>query len=215
MEHAGVFFDDFAARFDSLYDGKRNPFMRWVDRTFRSDMFIRYEKTFELLGDLTGKSVLDIGCGSGPYLLEALRRGAAHVTGLDPAPSMLALAKNRLTLKGLQDRATLVTGYFPEAAPGQESDCAIVMGVMDYVADAPTFLARVKSVVRTGAAVSFPSDHWLRGPLRHVRYRLRNVPLFLYTPERIDEVMRQAGVTSYKVEKIPGAGMDYMVWVGR
>jgi ubiquinone/menaquinone biosynthesis C-methylase UbiE len=215
MEHAGVFFDDFAARFDSLYDGKRNPFMRWVDRTFRSDMFIRYEKTFELLGDLTGKSVLDIGCGSGPYLLEALRRGAAHVTGLDPAPSMLALAKNRLTLKGLQDRATLVTGYFPEAAPGQESDCAIVMGVMDYVADAPTFLARVKSVVRTGAAVSFPSDHWLRGPLRHVRYRLRNVPLFLYTPERIDEVMRLAGVTSYKVEKIPGAGMDYMVWVGR
>jgi hypothetical protein len=39
--------------------------------------------------------------------------------------------------------------------------------------------------------------------------------LFLYTPERIDEVMRLAGVTSYKVEKIPGAGMDYMVWVGR
>src|SRR6516225_5216310 len=60
------FFDDFAAAFDTLYDRKRGPFMRWVDERFRSDMFIRFRWTFEVFDGLQNKTVADIGCGSGP-----------------------------------------------------------------------------------------------------------------------------------------------------
>jgi SAM-dependent methyltransferase len=93
---AAKFFDSFAEAFDSLYDRKRNFFMRWLDRTFRSDMFMRFALSFESFGDLTGKTVLDIGCGSGPYVVEALNRGAEWVTAVDPAPNMLALVGKRL-----------------------------------------------------------------------------------------------------------------------
>ena len=87
--------------------------MRWVDRQFRSDMFIRFALTFEVFGDLKGKTVLDIGCGSGPYLVEALNRGSKWVTGVDPAPNMLALARTRLKSAGLTDNCSLVEGSFP------------------------------------------------------------------------------------------------------
>ena len=36
------FFDSFAETFDTIYDERRNLFIRWLDHRFRSDMFIRY-----------------------------------------------------------------------------------------------------------------------------------------------------------------------------
>jgi malonyl-CoA O-methyltransferase len=38
---------------------------------------------------LHGQAILDVGCGSGRYLLHALRRGAARVTGVDLSLGML------------------------------------------------------------------------------------------------------------------------------
>ena len=41
-----------------------------------------------LPADLTGKSVLDIGCNAGFYSVEMKRRGASRVLGVDAAESM-------------------------------------------------------------------------------------------------------------------------------
>jgi 2-polyprenyl-3-methyl-5-hydroxy-6-metoxy-1,4-benzoquinol methylase len=207
---AARFFDEFASRFDTLYDEQRGPLMRWVDRRFRSDMFTRFALTFEALGDLSGKSVLDIGCGSGPYVLEALRRGAASVTGLDPAPRMLELASARLAGTGLEQKARFVSGLFPGTAL-EPHDAAIVMGVLDYVEDAEAFLRELRPLVRELAALSFPSRHWLRTPLRKARYTLRRCPVYFYDAEAIERLSRRTGWSSAKVYKIPGAGLDYHV----
>jgi tRNA (mo5U34)-methyltransferase len=43
--------------------------------------------------DLTGKTVLDIGCNAGFYSLEMKRRGAARVLGIDSDPGYLAQAR--------------------------------------------------------------------------------------------------------------------------
>src|SRR5947199_6895490 len=43
--------------------------------------------------DLTGKSVLDIGCNAGFYSLEMKRRGAARVLGIDSSEEYLAQAR--------------------------------------------------------------------------------------------------------------------------
>jgi magnesium-protoporphyrin O-methyltransferase len=48
-----------------------------------------------LPADLTGKRVLDAGCGPGVLSIEAARRGA-HVVGVDLAGSLLDLARTRL-----------------------------------------------------------------------------------------------------------------------
>ncbi|MCE5267554.1 MAG: class I SAM-dependent methyltransferase [Planctomycetaceae bacterium] len=184
--------------------------MRFIDKHFRSDIYIRFAKTFEVFGDLTGKTVVDIGCGSGVYAIEALRLGAQRVVALDPAPGMLDLVRTRLKETQLLDRCELILGAFPEVMPPQ-GDHAIVMGVLDYVKDAGAFLRSLRKVVRTSAAVSFPSKHWLRTPLRKVRYRMRNCPLYFYDVPQIKALGREAGFASVEVYKIPGAGMDYHV----
>jgi 2-polyprenyl-3-methyl-5-hydroxy-6-metoxy-1,4-benzoquinol methylase len=209
--NAATFFNSFAETFDTIYDQKRNPFMRWVDGTFRSDMFIRYALTFEALGQLRGGTVLDVGCGSGPYIAEAFKRGADRVTGIDPAPNMLALVRQRLAHAGVvETRYELVTGLFPGTPVGPH-DYAIVMGVMDYVEDAQAFLRALRPLVKRLAVVSFPSEHWFRTPFRKFRYQLRHCPVYFYNDAGIRRLCTQAGFTDVRIQKIPGAGMDFHV----
>jgi ubiquinone/menaquinone biosynthesis C-methylase UbiE len=207
---AAKFFDSFAVAFDSLYDGKRNFLMRSLDRHFRSDMFLRFALTFEAFGELKGKTVLDIGCGSGPYVMEALNRGSRWVTAVDPAPNMLALVRERLQRANLAERCSAVEGFFP-GVEVEAHDYVIVMGVMDYIADANVFLGALKPLVKASAAVSFPSKHWFRTPFRKLRYRLRRCPVYFYDETEIKNLCSAAGFRKIGIRKIPGAGMDYHV----
>jgi ubiquinone/menaquinone biosynthesis C-methylase UbiE len=207
---AAKFFDSFAEAFDSVYDGKRNFLMRSVDRRFRSDMFVRFALTFEELGNLKGKTVLDVGCGSGPYIVEALKRGASQVTGIDPAPSMLALVRKRLDQTSFAERCSLVEASFP-GVDVEAHDFAVVMGVMDYVPDARIFLAALRPLVKESAVVSFPSKHWFRTAFRSFRYRLRRCPVYFYDEAAIKSLCSAAGFQQIKIHKIAGAGMDYHV----
>src|SRR4051794_17885162 len=49
----------------------------------------------DLAGDVTGRRILDVGCGAGP-LLASLRDRGAIVTGVEPSAKMLELARQRL-----------------------------------------------------------------------------------------------------------------------
>ena len=53
-----------------------------------------------LPADLTGKTVLDIGCNAGFYAIEMARRGASRVVGIDSDPRYLAQAQ--LARRGLR-----------------------------------------------------------------------------------------------------------------
>jgi hypothetical protein len=88
-----------------------------------------------------------------------------------------------------------------------------VMGVMDYVEDASSFLKALRPVVKRLAVLSFPSMHWFRTPFRTVRYNLRNCPVYFYDDVRVQALCQNAGFTEVHIQKIPGAGMDYHVSV--
>lgn len=209
-EKVGTYFDKAAVTFDTFYDGQRSAFMRWVDRKFRSDMFERYRLTFERLEPLAGKTILDVGCGSGPYAVEAARGGCKRVVGLDMAEGMIDLGRQRAVAVGVADKCEFLLGTFPEDAPQETFDYAIVMGVMDYIADPAAFLSKLAQCVEGRAVLSFPSKHWFRTPLRKVRYYFKRCPLYFYDAAQIEELMKAAGFFNVAVEKIPGAGMDYV-----
>lgn len=48
----------------------------------------------ELVGDISGRRVLDVGCGDGQFALELTRRGAI-VTGIDASAAMINAAQDR------------------------------------------------------------------------------------------------------------------------
>lgn len=64
------------------------------------------EYAFHLLGDVRGKSVLDLGCGSGESVIPLAMRGA-RVTGLDISPELIGLAHKRTEKAAV--KATLLT----------------------------------------------------------------------------------------------------------
>ncbi|MEV7416198.1 methyltransferase domain-containing protein [Streptomyces sp. NPDC089919] len=74
-----------------LYDGIGEAF-----EGFKTLPIIRYAEVpgfLALVGDVTGKSVLDIACGTGFYSRELKRRGASRVFGFDISGAMVDAAK--------------------------------------------------------------------------------------------------------------------------
>ncbi len=210
-QKVGIYFDKASATFDTFYDYKRTKFMQWVDRKFRSDVFVRYHRTFDTLEPLADKTVLDIGCGSGPYVAEAARRGSKRVVGLDMAQNMIELGRQRAVAAEVADKCEFLLGTFPKDAPQEIFDYSITMGVMDYIADPSAFLSALAERIQLRAVLSFPSVHWFRTPFRRFRYWLKRCPVYFYKPMQIKELSKTAGFSNAKIEKIPGAGMDYFV----
>ena len=90
------FFDRYARDFDHIYDeGGKGALARFVDTKLRSEMRVRFEKTFEALTPLRGRSLLDAGCGGGRYVIPAAKAGASEVLGIDFSETMLALGRQK------------------------------------------------------------------------------------------------------------------------
>lgn len=205
------YFHEQAAQFDRIYEGK-GPLLRWLDKKFRSSIFIRYALTFEFAGDVTGQRVLDIGCGSGRYCVEFARRGASEVVGVDLADNMIALANQEAARCQVTDRCRFVVGDFADQAFDRPFDIVIAMGVFDYLHKPEDFLRRMIKICSRRWMASFPKWDLIRAPLRRWRYRFRRCPVYYYTRERVRQLMASCGLTDYGIKDIPGRGQDWFVW---
>ena len=85
-----------------------------------------------LPADMTGKSVLDIGCNAGFYSFEMKRRGAARVLGIDTDPGYLRQARFAAEVNGLEvDFRQLAV--WDVAQLGERFDLVIFMGVLYHL----------------------------------------------------------------------------------
>jgi tRNA (mo5U34)-methyltransferase len=82
--------------------------------------------------DLTGRSVLDIGCNGGFYSIEMKRRGAARVLGIDSDEAYLAQARFAAETSGQAIEFRLLSVY-DIAALGERFDIVLFMGVLYHL----------------------------------------------------------------------------------
>ncbi len=85
-----------------------------------------------LPADLTGKSVLDIGCNGGFYAFEMKRRGAARVLGIDTDTGYLKQARFAAEVNGL-DVEFRQMPVWDIARLGETFDLVIFMGVLYHL----------------------------------------------------------------------------------
>jgi tRNA (mo5U34)-methyltransferase len=82
--------------------------------------------------DLTGKTVLDIGCNAGFYSMEMKRRGAERVVGIDSEDLYLSQARFAAEVNGLDIEFAKLSVY-DVAALGEKFDFVIFMGVLYHL----------------------------------------------------------------------------------
>ena len=208
-------FERDARSFDAIYRLERSPFWRWVNTTLRKAVFERYTITFEQAGEVKGKKILDVGCGSGVYSVDFARRGAGRVVGVDFSGNMLELARQEAEQHRVADRCEFMQADFLALYLEDTFDVSIAMGVFDYVPDAVTFLRKMVALTTGKVIVAFPGHSLLREPARRLRYRLSGKgEIYLYDHEDVERIATAAGLQDREIIRIPSSGGVYVL-VGR
>ena len=87
----------------------------------------------QLPRDLSGRSVLDIGCNAGFYSIEMKRRGAGRVLGIDSDERYLAQARLASETLGFDDIEFAQADVYDVGAIGEKFDLVIFMGVLYHL----------------------------------------------------------------------------------
>jgi malonyl-CoA O-methyltransferase len=110
--------------------------------------------------DLRGMNVLDAGCGSGRYMLRALRRGAARTIGVDLSAAMLQRARAELAAARSKACVGLAQGSMTALpVPDRWADlttCGLVIGHLEHLHDA---LRELHRATRPGGIVLCSDVH--------------------------------------------------------
>jgi len=129
----------------------------WTEKYQRDGFFRRRLETvlswFD--GEPAASSILDFGCGSG-VLMGALLQCGRTVTGVDASPVMIETARAHLKSGAVRGRYTLEL-IDPEQFAGRYLTTVyagvVCLGVLEYVPNASTLLARLGSVVAPGGVL--------------------------------------------------------------
>ena len=94
------------------------------------------EAIFNSLGshyDLTGARIVDCFAGTGALGIEAISRGAAHVTFIERDKHALEVLKHNIDTLGIADRSTIVRGdALTQVAQCKEADLVLADPPYDF-----------------------------------------------------------------------------------
>jgi SAM-dependent methyltransferase len=211
------YFDKRIEDFDRIYGADKTRLKAFLDRTLRASVRLRFKLAFDLLGDMTGKSVLDIGCGTGRYMFEAVRRGATNVVGLDAAPGAIAMAKKMAAEMGFENRVQFAETDFMDFSDGsvgedkRKYDVIFAVGYFDYIMTPQAHLAKMHDLCQDFLFASFPRLWHPMTPIRKIRLLWNKCPVRFYSESRIRKLLRETGYRKYELKVV---ARDYIL-IGR
>ncbi|WP_224364827.1 class I SAM-dependent methyltransferase [Hyalangium versicolor] len=183
------------------YAGRLRP---WFHKEFR----------FELLGELHGQHVLDVGCGDGTNAILLASRGA-RVTGIDISPRSIRLATERARMAGVEDRVRFLCSPL-EVAEFPENSFDVIWGdgiLHHLIPELETVLERLVQWAKPGARVVFSEPLSLSSMLRRLR---AHIPI--HDGATPDERPLQASELEVILGKLPGARLRHFAllsWFNR
>jgi len=190
-------FDGHAAGYDEWY---ATPMGSLVDR-------LEKQAVFDLLVPRPGMSVLDVGCGTGNYVLELAKQGLT-VTGVDVSPAMLERARAKAAAGNLGVSLRLADAA---ALPFDDGSFDAVLSVtaLEFVPDPALALREAYRVLKPGgrlvAGVIGRDGAW--GVYYRERARRRSDSVFvharLYTAAELRDMMPGSGVMVRAVLFVP------------
>ncbi|MGA3020067.1 MAG: methyltransferase domain-containing protein [Bryobacteraceae bacterium] len=152
---------------DELRSESARQYFQWQLKT-SDDLFRRYPDF-----DVTGKRVLDIGCGVGGRCAYLARRGAAQVVGIDINAAEIELAKQVCAkvqpelMPAIQFLVSREDTALPEIG---QFDLVLLVDAMEHVVSPPSILRLAYDYVRPGGKCCFNTIGWYNYHGSHCGY---------------------------------------------
>jgi ubiquinone/menaquinone biosynthesis C-methylase UbiE len=151
----------------------------WVIHADSSD----YQNVFlvprmlQMLGDVSGRRVLDLGCGEGRYSRELARRGA-RVIGIDGCARLVEVARERARAEGVAVTYYCANANALGAIGAASHDVVLAAMSLMNVDDYPGAVQEVRRVLVPGGELlvsithpcfSAPTSEWVQDAATHRR----------------------------------------------
>ena len=111
---------------------------------------------FSMLPSLSGKTILDIGCGMGQHAKQYSDMGAKSVLGIDISANMLEYAREHNSADNITYRQLAMEDI--GEIKGQ-FDLVTSSLVFDYIEDFPGLMRKIYTLVKAGAEFVFSMSH--------------------------------------------------------
>lgn len=182
------------------------------DQTFISDKDVHYgpllpgESLLNLLPQLSGKNVLDLGCGAGSNLMALKNSGAKNGIGIDFCKEQINRAKEKL-----ESNFELIVGDITDISliRKEKFDVVISIFAISFIDDLDKFFYIVEQNLKPGGCVVVSTDHPNRKlsdniitQNNHSRLRYWNIPNktaipyihYLHSYDEIKKAFQQSGL---------------------
>jgi 2-polyprenyl-3-methyl-5-hydroxy-6-metoxy-1,4-benzoquinol methylase len=170
-ESEAKFFDEWAEK----TAGSITPTDPLALRRYSPPLRRKFSKEFRflLMGDLRGKSLLDVGCGDGANAVMLAQMGAA-VTGIDISPKAIELAWQRADINGVKGSvqfccSQLETAIFPQCS------FDIIWGdaiLHHLIPELDAVMSKLTDWAKPGALLVFAEPINFNNALRKIRFML-------------------------------------------
>jgi ubiquinone/menaquinone biosynthesis C-methylase UbiE len=146
----------------------------WTSHADTNDYrnFFLMPRMLKMLGDVSGRRILDLGCGEGGYARELKRRGA-NIIGADGSETLVRIARERAAAEQLNISFICANANGLDGISNDSFDLVIAaMSLMD-VEDYPGAVREVRRVLCNGGSLlmsmthpcfSARMSHWERHP---------------------------------------------------
>ena len=141
------------------YQAEQGEFLRDVGFVWSPEGL--YEAEVHLLGDVTGRRVLEVGCGAGQCGRWLLSQGAS-VVGLDVSHRQLQHSRRIDQATGLVVPVVCATATAVPLADDSFDLACSAFGALPFIGDADVVMAEVARVLRPGGRWVFAVTHPVR-----------------------------------------------------
>ena len=127
------------SRYDSAYFIKLFQVPRWHRTVVEA-----------LQPEIASVDILDVGCGTGTLLTELVRSGATSLAGVDLAPKILDVAREKLSLLGAKADLRSADAEEPLPWASESFDVATLTGALHHFYRPHDLLREIHRVLRPG-----------------------------------------------------------------
>mgnify|MGYP006266490569 CR=1 FL=1 len=146
----------------------------------------------EQLGDLTGKTVLDIGAGTGYFSFPLAERGA-QVIAADVDDRFLEYISDKKRKRGVDNLTTRKVPYDSPGLSPQEVDAAIIINTYHHINERIAYFAQVKQGLKPGGqllVVDYKKEDTPHGPPMNHRM----------SAETVERELKEAGFQQIRID---------------